>query len=193
MPRIDAPTLAEHREQRRDALLEAATTVMRESGTVTMSAVAERTGLSRTAVYEYYRSSADLIADVLVDELAAWIDHLAEAIDGIADPRERLVTWIRAALAYVEDGRHALVRAAGDATLPPVRRAQVQTLHRDLAAPVYVALREIGVTDAERIASYVWGVVEAATRHIESGRAADDEVDAAIAFALAGVDLARST
>ena len=70
MPRIDAPTLAEHREQRRDALLEAATTVMRESGTVTMSAVAERTGLSRTAVYEYYRSSADLIADVLVDELA---------------------------------------------------------------------------------------------------------------------------
>ena len=193
MPRIDAPTLAEHREQRRDALLEAATTVMRESGTVTMSAVAERTGLSRTAVYEYYRSSADLIADVLVDELAAWIDHLAEAIDGIADPRERLVTWIRAALAYVEDCRHALVRAAGDATLPPVRRAQVQTLHRDLAAPVYVALREIGVTDAERIASYVWGVVEAATRHIESGRAADDEVDAAIAFALAGVDLACST
>ena len=174
MPRIDAPTLAEHREQRRDALLEAATTVMRESGTVTMSAVAERTGLSRTAVYEYYRSSADLIADVLVDELAAWIDHLAEAIDGIADPRERLVTWIRAALAYVEDGRHALVRAAGDATLPPVRRAQVQTLHRDLAAPVYVALREIGVTDAQRLASYVWGVVEAATRHIESGRAADD-------------------
>ena len=193
MPRIDAPTLAERREQRRDALLEAATTVMRESGTVTMSAVAERTGLSRTAVYEYYRSSADLIADVLVDELAAWIDHLAEAIDGIADPRERLVTWIRAALAYVEDGRHALVRAAGDATLPPVRRAQVQTLHRDLAAPVYVALREIGGTGAERIASYVWGVVEAATRHIESGRAADDEADAAIAFALAGVDLARST
>lgn len=191
MPRIDAPTLAEHREQRRDALLDAATSVMRESGTVTMSAVAERTGLSRTAVYEYYRSSADLIADVLVDELAAWIDHLAEAIDGIEDPRERLVTWIRAALAYVEDGRHALVRAAGDATLPPVRRAQVQTLHRDLAAPVYVALREIGVTDAERLASYVWGVVEAATRHIESGRAADDEVDAAIAFALAGVDLAR--
>lgn len=191
MPRIDAPTLAEHREQRRDALLNAASSVMRESGTVTMSAVAERTGLSRTAVYEYYRSSADLIADVLVDELAAWIDHLAEAIDGIEDPRERLVTWIRAALAYVQDGRHALVRAAGDATLPPVRRAQVQTLHRDLAAPVYVALREIGVTDAERLASYVWGVVEAATRHIESGRAADDEVDAAIAFALAGVDLDR--
>jgi AcrR family transcriptional regulator len=191
VPKIAAATLAEHREQRRDALLEAATSVMRESGTVTMAAVAERTGLSRSAVYEYYRSSADLIADVLVDELAAWIDHLADATSGIDDPRERLVAWIRAALAYVADGRHALVRSAGDATLPPVRRAQVQSLHRDLAGPVYVALRDIGVTDAERVAAYVWGVVEAATRHIESGRAADDEVDAAIAFALAGVDLAR--
>jgi AcrR family transcriptional regulator len=191
MPKIVAPTLAEHREQRRDALLEAAASTLRESGTVTMATVAQRTGLSRSAVYEYYRSAADLIADVVVDELTLWIDHLAAAVDGIADPRERLAAWIRESLAYVADGRHALVRAAGDASLPPVRRAQVQSLHRELASPVYVALRELGITDAERIASYVWGVVESATRHIESGRAADDEVDAAIAFALAGVDLAR--
>jgi AcrR family transcriptional regulator len=187
MPKIAAPSLAEHREQRRDALVEAAASVMRESGTVTMAAVAERTGLSRSAVYEYYRSAADLIADVVVDELTAWIDHLAGAVDGIDDPQARVEAWIRASLAYVVDGRHALVRAAGDATLPPVRRAQVQSLHRELAAPVYVALRQIGIADAERIASYIWGVVETATRHIEAGRRADDEVEAAIAFALAGL------
>ena len=191
MPKIVAPTLAEHREQRRDALLEAAASALRDSGTVTMATVAQRTGLSRSAVYEYYRSAADLIADVVVDELTLWIDHLAAAVEGISDPRERLAAWIRESLAYVADGRHALVRAAGDTSLPPVRRAQVQSLHRELAAPVYVAMRELGVTDAERIASYVWGVVESATRHIEAGRPADDEVDAAIAFALAGVDLAR--
>lgn len=187
MPKIQAPTLAQHREQRRDALVEAATTVMRESGTVTMAAVAEHTGLSRSAVYEYYRSAADLIADVVVDELAAWTDHLAIAVEHIDDPRQRLEMWIRAALAYVADGRHALVRAAGDASLPPVRRAQVQAMHRELAAPVLTSLRDLGVGDADRIASYVWGVVETATRHIEAGRPADVEIDAAIAFALAGV------
>ena len=160
---------------------------MRESGTVTMAAVAARTGLSRSAVYEYYRSAADLIADVVVDELTAWIDHLAEVVRDIEDPGERLEAWIRASLAYVADGRHALVRAAGDATLPPVRRAQVQALHRELAAPVHSALVDLGTSDADRIASYIWGVVETATRHIEAGRPADDEVDAAIAFALAGV------
>lgn len=191
MPKIAAPTVAEHRERRRDALIEAATSVLRESGTVTMSSVAERTGLSRSAVYEYYTSAADLIADVVVDELTAWIDHLADAVAGIDEPGARLEAWIREALAYVADGRHALVRAAGDASLPPVRRAQVQSLHRELAAPVHGALRELGVVDADRIASYIWGVVESATRHIEAGRPANDEVDAAIAFALAGADLRR--
>lgn len=191
MPRITAPTLAEHREQRRDALIEAAAGVLRESGAVTMGAVAERTGLSRSAVYEYYRSAADLIADVVVDELIAWIDHLASVVRDIEDPRERLEAWMRASLAYVADGRHELVRAAGDVSLPPVRRAQVQALHRELAAPVHAALCELDVPHADRVTSYVWGVVESATRHIEAGRADDDEVDAAIAFALAGVDLAR--
>ena len=191
MPRITAPTLAEHREQRRDALLEAAASVLRESGTITMATVAERTGLSRSAVYEYYRSAADLIADVVVDELTAWIDHLAVAVADVDEPRARLEAWIGASLAYVADGRHALVRAAGDASLPPVRRAQVQALHRELAAPVHIALVDLGVMDADRIAAYIWGVIESATRRIEAGRRADEEVDAAIAFALAGVALDR--
>lgn len=187
MPKIAAPTVAEHREQRRDALVAAAADVMRESGSVTMASVAARAGLSRSAVYEYYSSAADLIADVVVDEMNLWIDYLAEAVAHIEDPRARLESWIRHALAYVADGRHALVRAAGDASLPPVRRAQVQALHRELAAPLHEALSAIGIADADRITTYVWGVVEGATRRIESGRPADGEIEAAIAFALAGV------
>ncbi len=187
MPRITAATVAEHREQRRDALLDAATAVLRERGDVTVGAVAKRAGISRTAVYEYYNSAADLIADVLVDELTMWIDHLEAAVDGIDDPRERLSTWIRTALAYVADGRHSLVRAAGRSDLPPVRRAQVQSLHQRLAGSVHGALRELGSADPDRLASYIWSVTEAATRHIESGRDADEEIDAAIRFALAGI------
>ncbi len=193
MPKIAAASVAEHREMRRDALVSVAADLMRSEGTsaITMAAIAERAGLSRTAVYEYYRSAADLIADVIVDELAAWADHLGECCTGIADPRVRLETWIRSALAYVADGRHALVRAAGDATLPPVRRAQVASMHRDLARPVHEALRDLGVPSADRYAGYIWGVIESATRRIEAGRPGNDEIDAAVTFALAGIDLAR--
>lgn len=193
MPRIAAASVAEHREMRRDALVSVTADLMREQGSssVTMSTIAQRAGLSRTAVYEYYSSAADLIADVIVDELAAWADHLADCCADINDPRMRLDTWIRSALAYVADGRHALVRAAADATLPPVRRAQVSSMHRDLARPIHEALRDLDMPAPERYAGYIWGIVESATRRIESGRAADDEVDAAVAFALAGIDLAR--
>lgn len=193
MPRIAAASVAEHREMRRDALVSVTADLMREQGSssVTMSTIAQRAGLSRTAVYEYYSSAADLIADVIVDELAAWADHLADCCADINDPRMRLDTWIRSALAYVADGRHALVRAAADATLPPVRRAQVASMHRDLARPIHEALRDLDMPTPERYAGYIWGIVESATRRIESGRAADDEVDAAVAFALAGIDLAR--
>lgn len=178
---------------RRDTLVSVAADLMREHGGsgVTMASIAERAGLSRSAVYEYYRSAADLIADVVVDELAAWADHLGECCADIEDPRTRLETWIRSALSYVADGRHALVRAASDASLPPVRRAQVAAMHRDLARPVMESLIAIGVPAPDRYTGYVWSVVESATRRIEAGMPARDEVDAAVAFALAGIDLAR--
>ena len=190
MPRITAATVAEHREQRRDALLDAAAQVLREKGDVTVGAVASRAGISRTAVYEYYNSAADLIADVLVDELVAWIDHLEAVVEGIDQPVDRLRVWVTTALSYVADGRHALVRAAGHSDLPPVRRAQVQELHRRLASSVTGALAELGVAHPEQQAAYVWSVTDAATRRIEAGLDADQEIEAALRFILAGIESA---
>jgi AcrR family transcriptional regulator len=131
MPAIDAPTVAEHRQRRHDALIAATCTILLNEGAaaVTMASVAARTGLSRTAIYEYYRSANDIVADVVVDEMLAWNDHLTAATADIADPGQRLEAWLRAALGYVTDGRHAIVRATADASLPPARRAQVRSLH----------------------------------------------------------------
>ena len=111
MPKIAAATVAENREQRRDALLLAAATLMQRGGGFTVAEVAREVGLSRSAVYEYYSSAAELIADVLIDELAAWSDSLATATG--STPRERVHAWIHGVLDYVVDGRHALLRSAG--------------------------------------------------------------------------------
>jgi len=65
MSRIATQTLAEHRDWRRNQLIEAAASIALESGgaAVTVAAVAQKAGLSRTSVYEYFGSSADLVAD----------------------------------------------------------------------------------------------------------------------------------
>jgi len=189
MPKISAPTVAEHREQRRAALLEAAAALILREGTFTVAEVATEVGLSRSAVYEYYNSAADLIADVLVDELAEWSATLVSATESVAEPHARIRAWVQAVLEYVRDGRHALVRAAGSVDLPPTRRAQVQAQHRDLIQPLSAAVTELGVDDPAAVAGLVWGVVDAAIARIEAGMTtAEREMSVVLDFIQGGLD-----
>ena len=188
MPRINAPTIAEHREARRDALLAAATLLMQQGKTFTVAQVAQEVGLSRSAVYEYYSSAADLIADVLVDEMAMWIDEITPAVDSATEPRDRIEAWIRGVLAYVAEGRHALLKSAGSVELPEARRAQVQSMHRELVAPLADALTELNVSDVRQSASFVWGVLDSAITRVESqGCDSLAEGDAVVAFINSGI------
>jgi AcrR family transcriptional regulator len=183
VPRITAATVAENRQLRREALHSAAATLIQSRGTFTMSEVAREVGLSRSAVYEYYRSASDLIADVLVDELTAWGRALAVASGPAASPQERVQAWLGAVLDYVTDGRHALLRAAASIELPSSRRAEVAELHQSLIAPLVEALEQSGSRDPVREARYVWGVVEVAIDRIENDEAAaDEEADALLRF-----------
>lgn len=190
MPRITAATVAENREQRRDALLEAAARLMEQQGGFTVAEVAREVGLSRSAVYEYYSSAAELIADVLIDELAAWSASLATAAGTTTE--DRVDVWLRGVLAYAADGRHALVRAAGTIELPASRRARVQALHQDLVAPLVESLDQGGHRDSPRLAAFIWGVVEVAIARIETGQTdGSEETEAAVSFvrgALEGTD-----
>ena len=188
MPKISAPTVAEHREARREALLAAAANLMQQGKVFTVAQVAQEVGLSRSAVYEYYNSAADLIADVLVDEMAAWIDEITPAVEASLDPRTRMETWVRGVLNYVAEGRHALLRSAASVELPEVRREQVQTMHRELVAPLAQALSDLGINDARQLAAYVWGILDAAINRIESqGFDAKAEAGAVIDFINSGI------
>ena len=183
VPRIAAATVAENRELRRDALLAAAASLMMRTGTFTVAEVSREVGLSRSAVYEYYTSAADLVADVLVDELAAWSQELVDATSKSTDARGRSRAWLDAVLAYVVDGRHALLRACGAIDLPPARRSEVQALHQSLLAPLVDALASMGHTDPDRVAWFAWGATQAAIERIESaGADPAEESRALIAF-----------
>lgn len=180
MPKISAPTVAEHREQRRADLLTAATSLILRGRAFTVAEVATEVGLSRSAVYEYYSGAGDLVADVLVDELTDWADHLREATAHHVEPADVVDAWVVAVLGYVADGRHALVRAAASIELPPTRRAEVQALHRELIAPLHEALVAMDASEPGRLSTYVWGVVDAAINRIESGSCSADAESAAV-------------
>ena len=188
MPKISAATVVEHREQRRTQLLDAAAMLIVRDYTFTMAQVAAEVGLSRSAVYEYYSSAADLIADVLVDELAEWASSLERVTSTVNDPVEQVRAWTTAVLNYAAAGRHALVRAAGAVDLPPSRRVEVQTMHRSLIAPLFAAVAAMGDVDPGQLARYVWGVVDVSIARIEAGECdTDDEIATVLEFVEGGL------
>ena len=189
MPKIVGHTVAENRDLRQTALLNAAAEIAKEQGigAVTVGAVAERAGIARSSVYSYFSSGADMIADILVDELITMAAQLKQATANATTEHEAIDLWMRAALQYVIDGRHAFVRAASNADLPPTRRAQVNGLHHAMAAPLMHALAHRGEHEALRLAQQINAIVDVCVRRIERGGEVETEFKAAQDFIFAGL------
>ena len=189
MPRIETQTLAEHRDWRRNQLIEAAASIALESGgaAVTVAAVAQKAGLSRTSVYEYFGSSADLVADLVLEELNDFAKYLEVAVSTSTQPISNITAWIEAALLYIADGRHLLAKALNASALPQERVAAIGAAHRALLAPLVVQLTAMGVKDTQRAMLFIQAITDAATKRIESGHNADAEIRSAQSFCMAGL------
>jgi AcrR family transcriptional regulator len=189
MPRIETETLAQHRDWRRNQLIEAAAGIALESGgsAVTVAAVAQRAGLSRTSVYEYFGSSADLIADLVLEELNNFAHYLRDAVADSEQPIESIAAWIQSALTYIADGRHLLAKALNATSLPQERTAAIGAAHRALLAPLVTGLTAMGVKDTQRALLFIQAITDASTKRIEGGHDAEAEIKSATAFCIAGL------
>ena len=81
MPKISAPTVAEHRAAQRAALLAATEQLLVEVGLagVTPRSIAERAGLARSSFYEYFGSRDDILAAVAIAAFDRWAAEIDEA------------------------------------------------------------------------------------------------------------------
>jgi len=189
VPKIQAPTLIAHRELRRQQLMSAAMELAMNQGAsaITVAAVAAKAGLARSSVYEYFESSADLVADLVIEELDYYTERLAAAIKGATDPFEQIELWIAEGLRYVADGRHMLVKSLNTIQTPAYRKDEIALGHRKLMAPLRKALEETGVKNPMSAAAFLQSVTDAASVRIDAGNDAELEIQSATQFALAGL------
>ena len=84
--------MAEHRTMQRRALLDAARALLSEGGTdaLTFPALAERTGLARSSVYEYFRSRAAVVEALCAVDFPVWAAEIEAAMQA-ADTAESAV------------------------------------------------------------------------------------------------------
>jgi AcrR family transcriptional regulator len=189
MPRITTPSLAGHRDWRRSQLIDAAAAIALESGgeAITVAAVAARAGLSRTSVYEYFASSADLAADLVIDELESFAQALDAATADTLDPAESVEKWIEASLQYIADGRHLLAKALNAVDLPRNRAAAIGAAHRQLLAPLTVKLQAMGIAEIDFALSMIQSTTDSASKRIESGDDAEQVIAKTTTFCIAGL------
>jgi len=192
VPRITAPTVAEHRDQRRADLVAAGQALLVAEGpdAVTMTAVAARAGLSRTAVYEYFTSADELVAIVLSDQMLLWQEALRQRLHAAPPQTGDLDTvriYVEVAMGLVADGHHSLLVLLTMHTLAEDVRDRLSEAHAAVAAPVGDALAQIGIRDVDQATNYVHAAIEAAARRITPGQDARAEIAAVAAFTVAGV------
>lgn len=171
MPKISAPTVAEHRVRQRDALLHAATVLLIDAGVsaVTPAAVGAAAGLARPSVYQYFSSGADILAAVIEDAFPRANEALRVALESANGPAERLDTYVRVSLRLAHEGAHRPAAALAAAQLPDECMARLRKLHQEQAAPLLRALKDLGSPELQLTAQLLGGVLEAAMGAIESG------------------------
>ncbi len=189
MPKIETQTLSQHRDWRRSQLIEAAAAIALESGgaAITVAAVAARAGLSRTSVYEYFASSADLAADLVIDELNSFAQELKKISEAGSTPVEAIDLWIEGSLQYIADGRHLLAKALNAIDLPRNRSAAIGMAHGALLAPLRSKLEEIGISDINFALTLIQSTTDGASRRIESGDDAELVITSTREFCIAGL------
>ena len=188
-PKIAEATIGEQRAMRQKQIIEAAMSLALESGapSVTVAAVAKRAGISRSLVYEYFSSSADLIADLVLEELEYYRERLMSAVHGVEDPFVYIELWIAEALQYVADGRHLLVKSLNSVAAPDFRKEEISQGHRNMMATIINPLRMIDIQDLGTAISYLQSAIDAAAKRIDAGDDAALEIQNAQLFAIAGL------
>ncbi|WP_103063966.1 TetR/AcrR family transcriptional regulator [Actinomyces qiguomingii] len=97
MPKILGNSLAEHRERTRRALFDALSDLLSKQpfDKITLSDVATRAGVGRTAVYNHFTDKEDLLLAFMEHETGRYARELAHILTDVADPIDRLRIYVR--------------------------------------------------------------------------------------------------
>ena len=92
MPKLWSETIEAHRREVRDAILQTAAALVAAHGlhAVTMSQIAEATGIGRATLYKYFPDVEAILVAWHERHVAGHLQHLAEVRDRAGHPGERL-------------------------------------------------------------------------------------------------------
>lgn len=178
MPKINAPTVAEHRAGVLDKLITAAEETLRTDGVAGLTAkvVCERAGIARNGLYRYVSSVDELPGLVIGRYLPQWNEAITTAVAEHSSPRERLLAWVSASLEQAATTGHGWLM-----TLPvtPHTSDAVDQAHGELMGTVRKEWEALCPSHADGLTSATIALVSNGFTQLERGVPAA-EVEAVI-------------
>jgi AcrR family transcriptional regulator len=177
------------RDHRQAEILDAALTEIRANGVtaMTMSRLAQLTGLSRPAIYQYFSSREHVLAELLIDDLADLVNEIDCHVCEITDPVERIRVWVNRSLMHLANGDHSIIREISESSLPDESREVVRVLHGQFMMSLISPVRELGIEGIDSACHMIYSAVQSAAKRIEAGFEFNAEAKAAENFAIAGL------
>jgi AcrR family transcriptional regulator len=107
VPKLWNETIEEHRRAVRDAVLETTAALVAAQGLrgVTMSRIAEESGIGRATLYKYFPDVESILVAWHERQIATHLDELAESRDRAGTPGERLEAVLER-YAFIQQQRH---------------------------------------------------------------------------------------
>lgn len=170
VPKLWTNTIEAHRRTVRDATLDATAALVAQHGLrgVTMSQIAEMTGIGRATLYKYFTDVEAILLAWHEREIRGHLERLIQARDATEDPGARLEAVLEAyaAIAHHSRGHHDAELAAllhRDEQVVQAER-QLRDLVRDLLRDAAAAGVVRGDVSPDELASYSLHALSAASR-----------------------------
>jgi AcrR family transcriptional regulator len=174
VPKIDAPTVAEHRAAVQARLVDAAEEILRagQAERLTAGAVSTAAGIARNSIYRYVDSVDDLRAMVVARYLPAWLAAVDHALATSEDPAERVVVWVQANLEQAAAFGHGWLMESVR-QVPHHSDATLEQAHEGMRAALAESWRVLLDGDEGRTAlacAFTVGILEGGFRQLDEGQ-----------------------
>lgn len=190
-PARKRPPSYHHGDLRRALVQEAVHTIQTAGvGALTLRAVGQRLGVSRTALYRHFSDKSALLAAVGREGFRTLREELEAAVRGELDGRRGFEAMGRAYVRFaVNHSSHYRVMFGGflDACENEPALVQEAGASFEVLVEALAALQRAGVVqddDARQMARYVWAIVHGVAMLVIDGQLRGQDADAEVAYAI---------
>jgi AcrR family transcriptional regulator len=177
-------------DKRREAILLTSLRLLDAGGieAISMARIAQETGLSRPAIYQYFSSREKILGELLINDMADLSNEVDRIVAGVENSMEQVRLWIHYSLAHLASKEHRVVREISIKNLRDDQRGELMAMHGMFLTSLISPLKNLGLEDPSALVGMIYASLSSAAERIASGKSFIAEAASVEKFVIAGIN-----